>query len=217
DDLPDSALFILANEFFDALPIRQFTRHPDGWCETMVGLDGDRVVLGRSAPANLASLSGRLADTVPGDVVETCPAGIPVVTAIASRIATQGGAAMVIDYGGWRSKGDTFQALRAHAYADPLASPGTADLTAHVDFEPLANAATATGACVHGPIGQGLLLDRLGIGPRAQALARHMIGATLDSHAKALHRLTHPSEMGTLFQAMAICPPDTPPPAGFAP
>lgn len=216
DTLPDAPLFLLANEFFDALPIRQFTRHARGWAETMVGLDAGRLTLGRSAPVNLASLSHRLADTAPGDVVETCPAAAPVMDAIARRIARNGGAALVIDYGGWRSRGDTFQALRGHRFTDPLAAPGTADLTAHVDFEPLAAAATAAGARAHGPVGQGELLERLGLTHRARVLAARLTGAALDSHVKAHHRLTHPTEMGTLFQALAVTPPDAPLPAGFA-
>ncbi|MFN3936757.1 MAG: class I SAM-dependent methyltransferase [Gemmobacter sp.] len=215
DDLPEAPLFLLANEFFDALPIRQFTRDRKGWRETVVGLDGRRLVLGRAPPAPLAALSHRLADTVPGDVVEICPAAGPVIAAVAGRIARHGGAALVVDYGGWRSRGDTFQAVRRHRTTDPLAEPGDADLTAHVDFEPLALSAERAGARWFGPVPQGLFLERLGIATRAAALAQGLSGAALAAHRAAHRRLTGPQEMGTLFKVLAVMPPGAATPAGF--
>lgn len=215
ETLPEAPLFLLANEFFDALPIRQFQRVGDLWAERQVGLSGETLVPGLSPPAPLAALAPRLADTRPGDVVETCPAATPVIEAIAGRIARHGGVALILDYGHWRSLGDTFQALRAHAPCGAFAEPGEADLTAHVAFEPLAQAARAAGAAVSAMTAQGLLLERLGITARAQALARQLSGAALDAHVAAHRRLTHPEEMGQLFQTLAIFPPRAPLPAGF--
>jgi SAM-dependent MidA family methyltransferase len=214
DDLPEAPLFLIANEFFDALPIRQFLRQGAGWAERMVGLDsGGRLAFGLSPPASVAALAHRAGDTAEGEVVEVCPQAGPVMQAIARRIGARGGLALIIDYGGWRSRGDTFQALRGHAYADPLAGPGRADLTAHVDFEALAQA--APGVAVRYTT-QGALLVRLGIGQRAARLAAGLGGAALEAHLGAERRLTHRHEMGELFKALAVFPPDAPPPPGFA-
>ena len=217
--LPAAPLFLVANEFFDALPIRQFQRHPSGWQERLVGLAPDgsgapRLAFGLSPPAPLAALAPRLADTRPGDIVETCAPAQGVIAGIAARIAAHGGAAVVIDYGGARSLGDTLQALERHAFADPLGAPGAADLTAHVDFAALA--AAASPCATAGPVPQGVYLERLGITARAQALAAGRAGPALASHVAAHRRLTHPSEMGHLFKALALYAPATPPPPGFA-
>ncbi|PLL14069.1 methyltransferase [Tabrizicola sp. TH137] len=211
--LPDAPLFLIANEFFDALPIRQFTRAGEGWAETVVGLAGDRLAFGKTAPAPLAALSHRLADTAEGDVVELCPAAPPTAQQIGARIAAHGGAALLIDYGDWRSRGDTFQALKDHRFTDPLAAPGAADLTAHVDFEALAQAAAPARASRM--IEQGLWLRRLGIDARAERLARGLSGAALQSHLAAHRRLTEATEMGSLFKALAFYPSAFPPPPGF--
>lgn len=211
--LPDAPLFLIANEFFDALPIRQFTRQGQGWAETVVGLAGDRLTLGKTAPTPLAALSHRLADTAEGDVVELCPAAAPIMGQIGTRIAARGGAALIIDYGDWRSQGDTFQALQDHRFVDPLAAPGDADLTAHVDFEALAQASAPARASRM--IAQGAWLERLGIGARAERLARGLTGAALQSHLAAHRRLTGATEMGSLFKALALYPSSFPPPPGF--
>lgn len=214
DDLPDLPLYLVANEFFDALPIRQFQRDAAGWRERQVGVQDDALTLGLSAPAPLAALDHRLDDTRPGDLVELCPAAPGIVQTIAERIGAHGGVALVIDYGDWHSLGDTLQALRAHKPEDPLASPGQADLTAHVDFEALARAAAGV-ACT--PMtAQGVFLERLGITARAQALAEKLSGPALEAHIAAHRRLTHPSEMGTLFKTLALYPNDAPIPPGFA-
>ncbi|PQO23174.1 methyltransferase [Rhodobacteraceae bacterium WD3A24] len=220
DALPgDMPLFLLANEFFDALPIRQFVRaEGPAWRERVVTRDADgALAFGLGAPVALGRLEHRLADTRPGDVVETCPAGEAIAAGIAGRIAERGGAALIVDYGGWRSLGDTFQAVAGHAPCEPLAAPGSADLTAHVDFEPLAAAARGAGASVSALTAQGVLLERLGITTRAQALARGLEGAARREHVAAHRRLTHPREMGTLFKALALHAPGSPPPAGFDP
>jgi NADH dehydrogenase [ubiquinone] 1 alpha subcomplex assembly factor 7 len=132
------------------------------------------------------------------------------VAAVATRIAQSGGVAYWTDYGGWRSQGDTLQALRNHAFDDPLAHPGEADLTAHVDFEPLASTAPAFAYDT-----QGAVLGRLGIDARAERLARNLTGSALESHLAAHRRLTHPSEMGSLFKVLAVTSDGAPPPPGF--
>lgn len=216
DDLPDLPLFLVANEFFDALPIRQFQRGTEGWRERVVGLAPDRAALafGLSAPAPLAALAHRLADTSPGEIVERRPAAAPVMAAIGTRIARRGGGALIVDYGAGPSRGDTLQALRRHKPEDPLARPGEADLTAHVDFVDLARAAPPGTAVAR--TGQGAFLEGLGVSARARALARGLSGAALESHIAAHRRLTHPDEMGTLFQVLALRPADSPPLAGTA-
>ncbi|CUH74891.1 class I SAM-dependent methyltransferase [Tropicibacter naphthalenivorans] len=213
ETLPEQPLFLIANEFFDALPIRQFQRDGDEWRERMVGVQDGKLVMGLSAPAPQAALTHRLSDTQNGDLVETCAPAQAITASIAARIAQHGGAAIVIDYGDWRSLGDTFQALEAHAPVDPLAHPGHADLTAHVDFEALAQAASPARHSKLTP--QGVFLERLGITPRAQALAAHLHGAALNSHIAAHRRLTHPAEMGSLFKTLALFPEGQQPPPGF--
>ena len=212
-DLPDAPLFLIANEFFDALPIRQFIRDGNGWRERMVGLQNDMLAFGLSAPAPLAMLEHRLGDTKEGDLVELCPAAATITSDIAKRIADHGGAAIIIDYGDWRSLGDTFQALKNHEKVDPLVDVGAADLTAHVDFEIIANAAAPAR---HTRLStQGVFLERLGITARAQALAQTMQGDSVDTLVAAHRRLTHPDEMGRLFKVMGILPQNAPAIAGL--
>jgi len=215
DTLPDAPLWLVANEFFDALPIRQFQRDGALWRERVVGLRDGALVLGLTDPAPRAELAHRISDTRSGDVVELCPAASLVMEAIQSRIEAHGGAALIIDYGGWRSLGDTFQALRGHAFDDPLAHPGEADLTAHVDFEGLARAAPRL---THSALmAQGTLLRHLGIDARAAVLAQNLRGAAREAHSAAHHRLTDAAEMGTLFKALALVAPGAPLPPGFDP
>ncbi|MGR3455023.1 class I SAM-dependent methyltransferase [Pseudooceanicola sp.] len=212
--LPEMPLFLVANEFFDALPIRQFHRDGSAWRETVVGVEGDALRPGLAPPAPLEMLAHRLEDTAEGDVVELCPAAPTIARMLGARIEQHGGAALIVDYGDWRSLGDTFQAMRGHGTADPFAEPGTADLTAHVDFEPLATA-TASAHSLLTP--QGVFLERLGITARAERLAAGLTGAALESHVAAHRRLTHPHEMGTLFKVLAFHPHTTAPPPGLEP
>jgi SAM-dependent MidA family methyltransferase len=160
----------------------------------------------------IPALMHRLTDTTEGQIVEHCPQAQAIMAEIAARL-TRKGAALIIDYGGWHSLGDTFQALRAHAAVDPFATPGEADLTAHVDFEALAQ---ATPPAAHAYATQGAFLTALGIHHRAARLAQGMSGASLQSHRAATHRLTSPEEMGTLFKVLAVHPAGTPPPPGSA-
>ncbi|KUF09415.1 class I SAM-dependent methyltransferase [Pseudoponticoccus marisrubri] len=213
--LPEAPLLLVANEFFDALPIRQFQRSGAAWRERVVGLEEGRLVLGLADPAAQAALAHRLEDTEEGDIVETCAPAAAIMAEIGRRIAAHGGAALITDYGDWRSLGDTLQALSGHAPADPFAAPGQADLTAHVDFEALAGAAAPARHSRITP--QGVFLERLGITARAQALARGLTGAALDAHIAAHRRLTHPSEMGSLFKTLALYPERGSPPPGLEP
>lgn len=213
DQLPEQPLFLVANEFFDALPIRQYQRGASGWHERLVGLRDGALTFGLGPELPQDHLTHRLDDTEKNQIVETCPAATGVTEVIGTTIATNGGAALIIDYGDWHSRGDTLQALQDHAPIDPLAAPGMSDLTAHVDFEALANAAP----CAHSQLtSQGVFLEHLGITSRAQKLAANLSGAALDAHIAAHRRLTHPQEMGNLFKVLALFPTNTPPPPGCA-
>lgn len=216
-DLPDAPLFLVANEFFDALPIRQFLRDGPAWRERLIGAEGESLTFGLGTQADQVALTDRLQDTKDGDLVELCAAAIPILTVIAGRIASHGGAGLIVDYGDWHSLGNTFQALRGHERVNPLDIPGQADLTAHVDFEPLALAARAAG-CAHSRLTpQGVFLERLGITARAQALAKPLGGAKLDMLVAAHRRLTHPDEMGNLFKLLGLYPSYAAPPPGLEP
>jgi NADH dehydrogenase [ubiquinone] 1 alpha subcomplex assembly factor 7 len=195
DGLPPGPLLLVANEFLDALPIRQHS----GGIERRVTIAG-----------------GGLAFDRDGEIVETSPARDEAVTAIASHLVANGGAALLIDYGHVRSApGDTLQAMRRHRFAPVLAEPGEQDLTAHVDFEAVASAARAAGAAVASVVAQGEWLIRLGIEARAQSLSRANPERAGDVQS-ALDRLTGRDQMGELFKVLAIHAPDWPTPAGLA-
>jgi SAM-dependent MidA family methyltransferase len=207
----DAPLLVAANEFFDALPVRQLVATKRGWHERLVAHTeaGFVPVPGPLIPAPLAP-----AET--GTVVETSPASLGIVRALAQRIAAQGGAALIVDYGHVRSAaGETLQAVSGHAFADPWQEPGSRDLTAHVDFEALGRAAGAEGVRVAGPRSQGEWLEAMGIGVRAQALAGAAPERTAEIEA-ARDRLVAPEQMGALFKALAFVAPAWPDPEGFA-
>ncbi len=215
-DLPERPLFLIANEFFDALPIRQFQYADNGhWCERMIGADADRLIWGLAPPTPNAVLAHRAGGLHPGQIVETCAPAEAIAGDIGRRIAAHGGAALIVDYGDWDSTGDTFQAVREHRPVDPLAAPGQADLTAHVAFGPIARAAQPARASALTP--QGVFLERLGITARAQVLAQSLQGPALEAHVAAHRRLTHPDEMGHLFRVLALTPPDSPLPPALDP
>jgi len=217
DTLPnDRPLLIVANEFFDALPVRQLVRTFGGWRERMIadGPEGFEPVPGDCAMDQHVGPHLRGAD--PGGIVEDCPAAQAIAYAIAGRLARQGGVMLAFDYGhDGRAAGDTLQAVHAHAYADPFARPGSSDLTAHVDFAALAAAASGGGARVVGPVEQGQWLMALGLSDRAAALARNAPERS-NEIATAYRRLTDRDEMGELFRVIAFVAPDWPDPAGFA-
>jgi NADH dehydrogenase [ubiquinone] 1 alpha subcomplex assembly factor 7 len=207
--LPDGPILLIANEFLDALPIRQFVGRAAQWLERWVA-GGAWVELPTADPPKWPAAEGT--------VIERGEAAGGWIAALARRLAIQGGAALLLDYGPRRSApGDSLQGLRAGARADPLGAPGETDLTAHVDFEALAAAAGAQGAAVHGPIPQGALLERLGFYVRTQRLARTLPPASALALMDAAHRLAQPERMGALFKAMAICHPALPAPPGFEP
>lgn len=220
DEVPAGPLVLLANEFIDALPIRQFVRTPDGIAERMVGLDEDGALQwGLRPDARLDARGEAVMRRAPvGATLEICPLGLSIAASLGARLATTGGAALFVDYGHSGGFGDTLQALRAHAYDDPLGNPGQADITAHVDFAALARAATSAGARAFGPITQGLLLERLGLPARAARLKRDADEAAREKIDAAAARLTDPGKdgMGDLFKALAIVHPALDVVAGFA-
>ena len=197
--LTNAPLFVVCNEFFDALPIRQYVKTEKGWCERMVTLNQTNQLEFALAPvASGLKLEGEL-----GAVYETCPAGSALVEEVAGVIAEKGGAALIVDYGHAGGLGETLQAVKANKFAGLLEDD--VDLSAHVDFGALAGAAKAAGAEVWGPVGQGDFLKGLGIERRAEQLilANPLEARSVDA---ALQRLVAPGEMGTLFKALAIMP-----------
>ena len=219
ETLPRLPLFLIANEFFDALPVTQYQRTDRGWCERYVGLDGKRFipVLAPVTLASDAALPSAMQRAAEGEIAEICPAGTAITEEIAARIASKGGAALIIDYGHSQSApGDTLQAMKNHAYADPFDAPGTADLTTHVDFEMLAHAVALGSAQAHGPVEQGAFLAGLGIEERAEALSRKATAAQKTDIESAKQRLTATDEMGSLFKVLGITPRGSALPAGFA-
>ena len=208
-ELPDTLpLFVVANEFYDALPIRQFVRRGAEWAERMIGYS-DELHFGLAPPVAMQALDQRFPDVAEGTIVETAAPGEAAAASLAQSIADRGGAALYIDYGDWEGTGDTFQALEAHKYVDPLAHPGLADLTAHVGFRWLAEASAPLRPAF---TSQGAFLERLGVTARAEALAKSGdYQAVADQH----RRLTHPDEMGKLFKVLALTRSDAPPSPGF--
>jgi NADH dehydrogenase [ubiquinone] 1 alpha subcomplex assembly factor 7 len=194
DDLPQSPMLAVANEFFDALPVRQF-----------VGVMERKIMIA----------AGGLAFDRDGEIIEKSPARDETAAAVAKLVASNGGVALVIDYGHERTApGDTLQAVRGHRYVPTLVDPGEQDLTSHVDFEALGAAAAEAGAKVTSVVTQGDWLNRLGIGARAAALAT----ANSDRVSEledAVDRLCHEDRMGQLFKVMAFHAPAWPVPAGL--
>ncbi|MEE9301274.1 MAG: SAM-dependent methyltransferase [Alphaproteobacteria bacterium] len=216
--LPSGPALIVANELFDALPIRQLVRTRRGWTERCVDTDGDgfRFVLAPGGSAAAALVPARLRDAPEGSVFEFSPSGISLAHQIGQLLAVSGGAALVIDYGHAESRlGETLQAVSRHRPHPVLEAPGEVDMTAHVDFALLGQAAREAGARTYGPVSQRAFLKALGIEARARTL-----GAAARPDEKAeieagLRRLTHDSEMGSLFKAFAITHAGAWAPAGF--
>jgi SAM-dependent MidA family methyltransferase len=215
--LPAGPAIVVANEFFDALPVHQFVAGLGGWRERVVGIgDDDALTIGLSPPLPVPpAAAGRLAA---GAIVEISFVARRIMRDLAGRLAAEGGAALVIDYGhSAGGSGETLQAVSRHRFADPLAALGEADLTAHVDFAALARAAADGGAAIHGPISQRAFLNALGLEVRAALLARSR-GADPAAVAAAAARLIDPAPtaMGALFKVMAVADPRLPPPPAFA-
>lgn len=210
--LPVGPCVLLANEFLDALPIRQFLRQGDGWQERFVQ-DGRFLTRPAPAPDHPAA-----ADAAEGAIIEIGAAAQDFVRALARRLCRQGGAALLIDYGPeFSAAGDSLQALRDGAPADPLADPGGADLTAHVDFAALARVGAAAGARIVGPVPQGKFLAALGLFQRSERLARSQAPRRAMALLDAANRLAEPDRMGRLFKVLAVCHPAMPPLPGFEP
>jgi SAM-dependent MidA family methyltransferase len=206
ETLPDAPLIIVGNELFDAVPIRQFVRTDTGWRERMVGLDDDENLAFFAGAASLDPplLPADAGEAPLGAIVELAPARSAMMTAIAERIARRGGAGLFIDYGYLRpATGDTLQALRRHRHEDVLASPGEADLTAHVDFAALAGIARAHGLGASA-IDQGEFLLAMGLLERAGQLGRNAGQALRETLAGEVERLAGPQAMGQLFKVLAI-------------
>lgn len=216
DAVSDDPLFVVANEFLDALPIRQFVKMEDGWHERQVGLrDGQRAFGLSPTPIEGSAFPEEVRDAAIGEVHEVSLHAQDIVARLSGRIAAQGGALLAIDYGYANTQvGETLQAVRRHAYADPLETPGQTDLSAHVDFGALAKVAQKAGLTVPSIATQGDFLTRLGIAERAIALSRANPSQT-DEIARAARRLTHEDEMGTLFKVFCAHTPGIEP-AGFA-
>src|SRR3569623_140268 len=212
DDVPEGPSIILANEYFDVLPIHQMVKRENGWHERVVEVDAD----GRLAFGAAAEPTPRF-DVLLPPLVRAAPVGAVFEwrperdnMKLARRMREQVGAALIIDYGHSRSDaGDTFQAIARHTFADPLKAPGQADVTAHVDFQALARAAEAVGARVHGPVTQGDFLKRLGIDTRAAALMQKATPDVATDIAAAQKRLTDTGRggMGSMFKVLGISEP----------
>ncbi len=221
DSLPELPLLLIANEFFDALPIRQFIRKQDGWHERMIDIENDELVFINSSDATILPISIMPVDSIKEDlggilaggmvgknneeIIETCEPAIMIVRQLSEHIATYGGVALIIDYGYTEgSKGDTLQAIKYHAYHPVLNNIGTADLTAHVDFLALSQAAQSESVNIHGIVPQGAFLMRLGAGERTTTLCQVSSHEQQQSLISGLARLADPKEMGELFKVMAI-------------
>jgi NADH dehydrogenase [ubiquinone] 1 alpha subcomplex assembly factor 7 len=222
DEVPDdAALFLVANEFFDALPMRQFVKTIDNrrevaWHERMISAQDERLIFALAPePVPLALSLNAMPAAQLGAVFEIQAAAQAIVSDIAHRIVSRGGLGLIVDYGHVAGLGDTFQAVKAHEFADPLADPGEADLTAHVDFGALADAARQEHTQVWGPMTQADLLEALGIRLRGERLKRTALENSAEIDA-AICRLTGKEQMGTLFKALALAAPKTPPPPGFS-
>ena len=212
DQVPNGPAVILANEYFDVLPIHQAVKRETGWHERTVELDGN----GKLAFGFAAEPTPRFEVLLP-PLVRAAPVGAVFewrpdaeIMKIATRVRDQQGAALIIDYGHVRSDaGDTFQAIARHSFADPLKSPGLADVTAHVDFQALVRAAEDLGARAHGPVPQGEFLKRLGIETRALTLMAKTTHEISEDISSALKRLTGDGRggMGSMFKVLAISEP----------
>jgi NADH dehydrogenase [ubiquinone] 1 alpha subcomplex assembly factor 7 len=208
-------LLIVANEFLDALPVRQLVKTEDGWRERMVAAAGERFVCIAGPQTMDAAVpeARRVAEN--GTIIESCPGAAATIYEVAGRLVEQGGAALFIDYGHeTMCDGSTLQAVRNHLMVDPFANPGESDLTAHVDFASLAPIAQSRGCKWLGTAAQGRWLRELGIETRADALA-----AFAPQHADAIHaakeRLIGEGQMGALFKIMGLAAPSWPDGAGF--
>ena len=216
--VPPGPMLLIANEFWDALPIHQFVMTDAGWRErVVVEREAGKLGYGMVDAGELISLlrpDHQSAEI--GEIAEISPMGLRLASALGRRFGRTPGAALIVDYGPMQSGlGDSFQALKRHARHDPLVEPGSADLTAHVDFGALADAAREAGAAIHGPRTQADFLRALGIELRAETLKQKGDASVRVEIEAALDRLIGAEGMGSLFKVMAITHPDSPIPAGL--
>ena len=208
-------VLLVANEFLDALPVRQIVHTAQGWRERMVGLDGDRFVPIAGARPMDAAIPVDRRDAPEGAIIETCPGAAATLFEVAGRLAAQGGAALFIDYGYDQVRnGSSLQAVRAHRKVDPFEAPGEADLTALVDFATLSQVGLSRGARVLGIAEQGAWLRALGIDARADVLSQNA-PEQANAIRTARDRLVEPAQMGSLFKVMGLAAPGWPDGAGF--
>jgi NADH dehydrogenase [ubiquinone] 1 alpha subcomplex assembly factor 7 len=210
-------LIVVANEFFDALPIRQWVRGASGWHERCVGLREEALVFGAGGAVDDGVIATSVRNAPTGSIVETSPARAAVARMIGEQMKRYSGAALAIDYGfAGPAIGDTLQAVKAHSYADVLAEPGHADVTSHVDFTALGHAFAEGGVAVTPLVTQGAFLDRLGARERVAALKRGASQAQAAALEAAYARLTGEAGMGSLFKVLCARAPATLEPAGFS-
>lgn len=215
DGLPQAPLIVIGNEFFDALPVRQFVKRDGKWFERCIGLaDGKRIFGLSPSPYDEMLLGDTFSGAQDGEVAEIGLAGRQFMEQLARVVAPRGGAILAIDYGYEHTQpGETLQALSRHEYADPLAEPGKADLTTHVDFEALGHAARIAGLTIHPLVTQGRFLTSLGLEDRHSALSKTN-PEKADQLRSAFERLTGSSQMGAMFKAFCASSPGLAP-AGF--
>ena len=217
DSMTDRPLLLLANEFFDALPVRQYVRKEEHWRERMVVLKNERLEFALAPLATpSAVIPASRAGAPDGGAYEVSAAATALAETIARVIAEKGGGALLLDYGYGEEAGfgETLQAVGGHRFADVLAGPGENDLSVHVDFAALGDAARHGGAGVYGPTPQGAFLAELGITARAEQLIKANPGAAQNLF-QAVARLIDPDQMGDLFKAMAFVPRSAARPPGF--
>ena len=213
DDVPEGPMLLVANEFFDALPVRQFEKTPRGWIERMVGLAGDGETLRLALAPGVTPFAAALPDAPVGAQAEISEGGRALAGQIGARLEQHGGWALIVDYGHDGKLGWSLQAVRRHRGATILDHPGETDLSTHVDFAALAR---ATGRPTFGQVGQGDFLRRLGIIERADALKARASEAQRHAVDAALARLIAPDQMGTLFRVLAVGDNRSAAPAGFS-
>jgi NADH dehydrogenase [ubiquinone] 1 alpha subcomplex assembly factor 7 len=218
-DLPEGPILLVANEFLDALPVRQFVRGSNHWSERMVGLDpaGDLTFInGPETPAATLIVPESLRSNAPGTIAEVCPAALALAAGLGARLVREPGAALLIDYGYFSSApGPTLRAVSRHSSIGVLVQPGCSDLSAHVDFAAFSADARAAGADTYGPVTQGRFLQGLGAEARLAGLKLRASPDQRYDLESGLRRLMDPDEMGDLFKAVALASPGLPRPAGF--
>lgn len=220
EQLPDGPIVLVANEFLDALPIRQFARGRSEWSERMVALDPKGAFVfvdGPESPAASLLVPASQRHSPPGTIAEICPGALGLAASLGARLARAPGAALFVDYGRFPSTpGPTLRAVSRHRPVAALAAPGSADLSAEVDFETFAEAARASGAATYGPVTQGRFLAALGAEQRLAMLSARATPTQRRALESGVRRLLDPAEMGEAFKVVSLLSPGLPPPPGFA-